>query len=133
MVFDQPGNMLFNAFLFKQALGQAQQNSIYLVANGYPNHIITSTFFKNIRQFNQSSQHESKKCPVYLHLPWLGNISTKFKKQITTAIQRCYFAVETCVVSTTRTLLPATKKHVLPAHDHNNVIYPFVCTEIVGS
>ena len=54
-----------------------------LVANGYPNHIITSTFFKKIRQFNQSSQRGPKKCPVYLRLPWLGNVSTKFGKQIT--------------------------------------------------
>ena len=47
-----------------------------------------------------------KKCPVYL--PWLGNVSTKFQKQITTAIQRCYFAVEAHVVFTTRPLLSAT-------------------------
>ena len=54
------------------------------------------------------------------------NLSTKFEKQITTAIQRCYFAVETRVVFTTRPLLPATKKDVLPAHHYNNVIYQFV-------
>ena len=98
-----------------------------LVANGYPNHNITSTFSKKIQQFDQSSQHGPKKYQVYLHLPWLGNVSTKFEKQITTAIQRCYFAVETGVVFTTRPLLPATKKDVLPAHQHNNVIYQFVC------
>ena len=63
----------------------------------------------------------------FLHLPWLGNVSTKFEKQITTAIQRCYFAIETHVVFTTRPLLLATKKDVLPGHHHNNVIYQFVC------
>ena len=51
-----------------------------LVANGYANHIITSTFSKKVRQFNQSSQHGPKKCPIYLHLSWLGNVSTKFGK-----------------------------------------------------
>ena len=93
-----------------------------LVANGYPNHIITSTFSKKIQQFNQSSQHGPKKYPVYLHLQWLGNVSTKFEKQITTAIQRCYFAV-----FTTRPFLPRTKKDLLLAHHHNNVIYQFLC------
>ena len=95
--------------------------------------MVTSIFFKKIGQFNQSSQHGSKKCLVYLHLPWLGNVSTKFEKQITTATQRCYFAVEIRVVFTTRPLLPAIKKDVLPAHHHNNVIYQFVChCEYIG-
>ena len=98
-----------------------------LVADGYSDHIITSTFTKKIGQFNQSSQHGPKKCPVYLHLPWLGNVSTKFKKQITTAIRRCSLAVETCVVFTTRPLLLAIKKNVLSVHHHNNVIYQFMC------
>ena len=55
-----------------------------------------------------------------------GNCFNKFEKQITTAIQRCYFAVETRVVFITRLFLPATKD-VLPAHYHNNVrpIYQF--------
>ena len=98
-----------------------------LVANEYSNHIITSTFSKKIRQFNQSSQHGLKKCPVYLHFPWLETILTKFEKQITTAIQHCYFIVETRVVFTTRPLLPETKKNLLPARHYNNVIYQFVC------
>ena len=98
-----------------------------MVADSYPNHIITSTFTKKIRQFNQSFQYGPKKCPVYLYLSWIRNVSTKFKKQITLAIQSCYFAVETYVVFITRCLLLATKKDVLPAHHHNNVIYQFVC------
>ena len=56
-----------------------------------------------------------------------GKCFNQFEKQITTAIQHCYFAVETHVVSTTRSLLPTTKKDVLPSHHHNNVIYQFVC------
>ena len=75
-----------------------------------------------MRLFNQSSQCRPKKCPVYLHLPWLENVSTKFAKQINADIQRCYFAVETGVVFTTRPLLSATKKNVLTS-DHQNNIY----------
>ena len=64
---------------------------------------------------------------VYLHIPWIGNISTKLEKQITSAVKRCFFSVEPRVVFTTRQLLPATKKDVLPSHHQNNVIYQFVC------
>ena len=51
----------------------------------------------------------------------------KFKKQITSAVKRCFFSVEPRVIFTTRQLLPATKKDVLPSHHHSNVIYQFVC------
>ena len=94
-----------------------------LVAIWYPNHIIISTFSKKIRQFNQSSQHGPKKCPVYLDLPWLENVSIKFEKQITTAIQRCYFAVETRVVITTRSLLPAIKKDVVSGSNRGHFLF----------
>ena len=55
------------------------------------------------------------------------NISTKFEKQITSSVKRCFFSVEPHVVFTTRQLLPPTKKDVLPSHHQNNVIYQFVC------
>ena len=43
------------------------------------------------------------------------------------AVKRCFFSVEPCVIFNTRQLLPAIKKDVLPSHHHNNVIYQFVC------
>ena len=39
-----------------------------LVANGYPTHIITSTFSKKIRQFNQLSEHGVKKRAIVKYL-----------------------------------------------------------------
>ena len=51
----------------------------------------------------------------------------KFQKQIMSAVKRCFFSVEPRFVFTTRQLLPATKKDVLPSHHQNNVIYQFVC------
>ena len=68
-----------------------------------------------------------EKCPIYLHIPWIGNVSIKFEKQITSAVKRSFFSVEPRVIFTTRQLLPATKKNVLPSHHHSNVIYQFVC------
>ena len=51
----------------------------------------------------------------------------KFKKQIMSAAKRCFFSVEPRVIFTTRQILPATKKDVLPSHHHSTVIYQFVC------
>ena len=39
----------------------------------------------------------------------------------------CFFSVEPRVIFTTRQLLPATKKDVLPSYRDSNVIYQFVC------
>ena len=51
----------------------------------------------------------------------------KFEKQITSAVKRCFFSIEPCVIFNTPQLLPAIKKDVLPSHHHSNVIYQFVC------
>ena len=89
--------------------------------------LIKSTIKRKLQQLNLNPVHTVKKCPVYLHFPWIGNVSMKFDKQITSAVKRCFFSVEPRVVFTTRQFLPATKKDVLPSHQQNNVIYQFVC------
>ena len=47
--------------------------------------------------------------------------------QIKTSVKRCYLAVEPCIVYTTRQLLPATQKDVLPASHHSNIVHQFLC------
>ena len=47
--------------------------------------------------------------------------------QIKIAVKRCYFAVEPCIVYTTRQLLPVAKKDVLPAFHQSNIVYQFLC------
>ena len=47
--------------------------------------------------------------------------------RIKTAVKRCYFAVEPCIVYTIRQLLPAAKKDVLPALHQSNIVYQFLC------
>ena len=46
--------------------------------------------------------------------------------QIKTAVKRCYFAVEPCIVYITRQLLPVAKKDVLPAFHQSNIVYQFL-------
>ena len=47
--------------------------------------------------------------------------------QIKTAVKRCCFAVEPCIVYTATQLLPAAKKHVLLASYQSNIVYQFLC------
>ena len=81
-----------------------------LTNNGYPEAVIKAVITKKINQFHRPTQFGPKKCPVYLHLPWLGNVSMRYEMQIKTAVKRCYFAVEPCIVYTTRQLLSVAKK-----------------------
>ena len=98
-----------------------------LLENGYPEHAINSSFKQKLQQLNSNPVHTVEKCSVYVHAPWIGNISMKFEKQITSAVKRCFFSVEPRVIFNTRQILPAIKKDVLPSHHHSNVIYQFVC------
>ena len=124
------GTLVHRAFMIcsktklYQELGKIRS---ILLENGYPEHVINSGFKRKLQQLNSNLVHTVKKCPVYLHIPWIGNISMKFKKQITSAVKCCFFSVEPCVIFNTRQLLPAIKKDVLPSHHHSNVIYQFLC------
>ena len=55
-----------------------------------------------------------EKCPVYLKLPWIGNVSSKFENQINKAIISCFYAVKPRVVYSTRVMLPSAKKDSVP-------------------
>ena len=97
------------------------------VENGYQEHAINSAFKRKLQQLNSNPWHTVEKCPVYLYIPWIGNVLMKFEKQITSAVKRCFFSVEPRVIFNSQQLLPAVKKDVLSSHHHSNVIYQFVC------
>ena len=63
-----------------------------MAENGYPDHGVNSSITRKIRNFRRPPSYGPKKCPVYL--PWLGAISTRFEKQVASAVQHCYFSVE---------------------------------------
>jgi len=73
-----------------------------LLENGYLENLIKSTIKRKLQQLNLNLVHTVKKCPVYLHIPWIGNVSMKFEKQITSGVKRCFFSAEPHVVFTTR-------------------------------
>ena len=74
-----------------------------------------------MKQFHALPKFGPEKCPIYLRLPWLGSVSTRF------AVKQCFSVVEPRVVYSTNELLPATKKDVLPALQKSIVMYQFSC------
>ena len=80
---------------------------------------------KKMKQFYALPKFGPEKCPVHLHMPWLGFDSTQFKKQVKCDVKQCFSAVEPRVVYSTNELLSATNKNVLPALQKSNVIYQF--------
>ena len=44
-----------------------------------------------IKQFQALPKFGLEKCPVYLRLPWLGSVSTRFEKQVKSAVKLCVF------------------------------------------
>ena len=96
-----------------------------LQTNGYPEHVIKSFMAKKMKQFQALPKFGPEKCPVYLRIPWLGSVSTRFENQVKSAVEQCFSTVEPRVVYSTNELLSATSKDVLPALQKSNVIYQF--------
>ena len=66
--------------------------------NGHPEAVINIVITKKMNQFHRPTQLGPKKCPVYLYLPWLGNVLMRYQMKIIAAIKHCYFAVEPRIV-----------------------------------
>ena len=63
---------------------------------------------------------------MYLKLPWLGNVSSKFENQINKATTSCFYAVKPSAVYNNRVMLPSAKKVAfLPLKSY--VVYEFSC------
>ena len=76
---------------------------------------------------NRERKFGPSKCPVYLRLPYKGNISVQFEKRIKSATSKCFKAADPRVIHVTKPILPSSHKDVLPSHSQNNVIYKFTC------
>ena len=96
--------------------------------NGFPEDIVRSVIRDKIAHFHKTDVTSAQKCPVYLRLPWLGDISDRFANQISACVRKCYFSSNFRVVFRTRTVLPSGRKDVLPPRQHSSaLIYSFLC------
>ena len=94
--------------------------------NGYPEVIIDSTISKKIARFYHPVKEGPQKFPVYLKVPWIGNISLKFEKQVKLNIQNCFSAVEPRVIFQTRKILPSIHNDAMPTTQQSLVVYQYV-------
>ena len=95
--------------------------------NGYPESVINARISKKILQFQKHPIEGPQRCPVYLKLPWIGETSVIFEKKIKSSILNCFSTVQPRIIFTTRRILPAIHKDVLPASQLSMVVYQYVC------
>ena len=81
-----------------------------LIENEYPAVVLLSCINQKLANFAAEKPCGPEKCPVYLKLLWIGNVSSEFEDQVSKAITSCYYAVKPCVVYNTRVMLPSAKK-----------------------
>ena len=98
-----------------------------LIENGYPADVLLSCINQKLANFAEEKTFGPEKCPVYLKLPWIGNVSSKFENQINKAITSCFYAVKPRVVYSTRVMLPSAKKDSVPTTQKSCVVYEFSC------
>ena len=65
-----------------------------------------TAILKKIARFYQLVKEGPQNCLLYLKLPWIGNISLKFEKQVKSTVQNCFSAVKPCIIFQTRKILP---------------------------
>ena len=98
-----------------------------LCSNDYSENVINSRIKRKIEEFKLPPKEGPEKCPVYLKLPWIGNISTKFENQCKTAASSCFGAVNLRAVLSTRKMLPTVRKDVVPTKQQRMIVYQYVC------
>ena len=75
----------------KSMLQQELENiRVILHNNGYPESIIDRGISNKLARFQSPLQFSPNKCPVYLKLPWIGNISLKFENKIKSSVSNVF-------------------------------------------
>ena len=98
-----------------------------LADNGYPRNVIERNVQIKLSKLASLPEAGPKKCPVYLKLPYLGERSIKIVANVRKVVNSTYNSVTLRTMYSTTTILPSSKKDVLPIHKTSNVIYKFTC------
>ena len=98
-----------------------------LIENRYPTDVLLPCINQKLANFAAEKTFGPEKCTVYLKLPWIGNVSSKFENQINKAITSWFYAVKPCVVYITRVMLSSAKKDSVLTTQIICVVHEFLC------
>ena len=115
----------------KLALSMLQQEfeniRVILRDNGYPESIIDRGISNKLARLQSLPKFGPNKCPVYLKLPWIGNISLKFENEIKSFVEHCFRTVEPRILFSTRKIFPSIHKDAVSSIQQSVVKYKYVC------
>ena len=98
-----------------------------LLDNGYPEYIVDAEVRRGAEKFDNARTYGPKLCPVYLKLPWIGEKSVMFERQIRRYLKACFNAATLRVCYATTPLMKFSLKAPTPTLSRSRVIYKFQC------
>ena len=104
-----------------------------LIENGYPDDVHISCIQQNLASFAAEKPCGPEKCPVYIKLPRIDNVSSKFENQIKKAITSCFYPMKPRVVDNTKVMLLSAKKDSVPTTQKSYVVYELSCDVKLGT
>ena len=109
--------------MLQQELGNIR---VILRDNGYPESIIDRAISNKLARLQSLPKFGPNKCPVYLKLPWIGNISLKFENKIKSSVKHRFRAVESRVLISTRKIFLSIHKDDVPSIQQSMVVYKYI-------
>ena len=94
--------------------------------NGYPSSLVNSIIDSKLKSVVKQ-RIGPRKCPVTLHLPYIGNPSYRFEKQVSRAVSACFGAVALRTIFHSKSLLPTNRKDPLPTMMKSKIVYQYTC------
>ena len=98
-----------------------------LSSNGYPPNTIRYIMHRTLDRLKSPKQPGPHKCPVQIHLPYIGKVSEVFEQRLKSAVDGCFGSVKLRVLFTAKRLWSASLKDKLPITSTNNNVYKFLC------
>ena len=86
-----------------------------------------------MNQFRRSMQLGPKKCPVYLHLPWLGNVLMRYEMQIKQPSSAVTLQLNHALSTPPDNFFLQPKRMYYPLYIKATLFINFCATAIVGT
>ena len=101
-----------------------------LTQNGYPERLVARIIENKIKSFqNPLPPKGPNKAPVYMKLPYIGNVSEVYRKRIKSAIAKCFGdSVSPRIHLISKPMLKTATKDVLSKTKQSSVLYRFNCS-----